>query len=349
MTINNIISRLFDSGLPRRFAPRNDDLGNLVQKLETSSLRGAVGDAANQNLHAASNSKKNLTIIITTFNSEKVILQCLNKINFARYDVIVVDNNSQDQTTNIIEQNFSQAKLIKLTKNIGYGRANNVALRQTETDFAMILNPDAFIPEENIETILNLMQKKPKIALAGPLLMQHYPIQEDDKIKQLKIVDSNLITRFDEYLSVKYIIGAILFLKMSVFKQIGFFDENIFLYYEDDEISWRTIQNGYQAAIIPDAHGFHIGQGSSGGSIRSTYKRFWHRALSKLYWKEKRKGKLIAIKSAVRLVIVFLIKSLFYIIICNPKKAVANFASCLGSSSFLIGLKAFDKNDNPRG
>ncbi len=295
------------------------------------------------------NNTKNLTIIITTFNSKNVILQSLSKINFAKYDVIVVDNNSQDQTIEIIEQNFSQVKLIKLAKNIGYGRANNVALRQTKTDFAMILNPDAFIFKDDIEIILNLMQKKQEIAIAGPLLLQHHPILEDDRMKQMKVVESNLIDRFDEYLSVKYIIGAILFLRMSVFKEIGFFDENIFLYYEDDEISWRAINNGYKAAIIASAHGFHIGQGSSGGSLRTIYRRFWHRSLSKLYWKEKQKGKLVAVKSGVRLVMFFLIKSLFYIITFNPKKTVTNFASCLGSFSFLIGLKAFDKNNNPRG
>ena len=135
---------------------------------------------------------------------------------------------------------------------------------------------------------------------------------------------------------------------MSVFKKIGFFDENIFLYYEDDEISWRTVQSGYKAAIMSDALGFHIGQGSSGGKLRNIYKRFWHRALSKLYWKKKQKGKFTAIKSAIRLVIVFFIKSIFYATTFNPKKTVENFASCCGSFSFLIGLKAFDKNDNPR-
>jgi GT2 family glycosyltransferase len=179
--------------------------------------------------------------------------------------------------------------------------------------------------------------------------LQNYPALEDDKIKQLKVVESNLLERCDDYLAVKYIIGAILFLRMSVFKKIGFFDENIFLYYEDDEISWRAIKNGYKAAIVPSAQGFHIGQGSSGGKLRNIYKRFWHRALSKLYWKKKQKGKFAAIKSAVRLAILFFIKSMVYAITFNPKKAVENFASCCGSFSFLIGLKAFDKNDNPRG
>lgn len=290
----------------------------------------------------------NLSIIVLTYNSSKIIESCLNRLNFDRYQVIVVDNASSDNSVEIVSNKFPKAQIIKLDKNIGYGRGNNVALRQVKTEFAMILNPDAFITEDNIEKILTLMQKNLEIALAGPLLMQHYPLVEEDRIKQLQVVESNLISKFDEYYSVKYIIGAVLFLKMSVFEKIGFFDENIFLYYEDDEISWRTIKNGYKAAIVSDAYGFHIGHGSSGSSIRGIYKRFWHRALSKFYWKQKQKGRLVAVKSAIRLVIVFFIKGLFYTITFNMKKAVANFASCFGSFSFLIGLKAFDKNDNPR-
>lgn len=291
----------------------------------------------------------NLTIIIVSFNSAKIITTCLEKINFSKYHVVLVDNASADNTIQIVADNFPQVKIIKLDKNIGYGRANNVALMQVETEFAMILNPDAFILENDIEKILLLLQKTPQVALAGPLLLTKYPAEEEDKINQLKIIQSNTLESFAEYFSVKYIIGAILFLRMSVFKEIGFFDENIFLYYEDDEISWRVVQNRYQAAIIPSSQGFHVGQGSSGGRLRNIYKRFWHRALSKLYWKQKQKGKLIATKSAIRLVVFFFIKSIFYAITFNPKKSVENIASCCGSMAFLIGLKAFDTNNNSRG
>jgi N-acetylglucosaminyl-diphospho-decaprenol L-rhamnosyltransferase len=292
--------------------------------------------------------QKNLTIIIVSFNSAQIIKSCLDRINFSRYEAILIDNNSSDNTTQIVQEKFPQVKLIKNHKNIGYGRANNIGLRLVETDFAMILNPDAFISEKDIELVLEKMIANPKIALAGPLLLPSHPATEDKKSKQLKIAEGNLLENFLEYLSVKYIIGAILFFKMSVFQQIGFFDEDIFLYYEDDEISWRVIKSGYTAAIVPSAQGFHIGHGSSGGKLRNIYKRFWHRALSKLYWKKKQKGKLMAMKSAIRLVIVFFIKSFLYLITLQPKKMVENFASFCGSFSFLIGLKAFDKNDNPR-
>ena len=290
-----------------------------------------------------------LSIIIVTFNSSKVIEKCLSNLNQNIHNVIVVDNASTDNTIQIITQKFPQIKIIKNNKNIGYGRGNNIALKQIKTDFALILNPDAFIFEEDIEKIITLMTKNPQIALAAPLLLTHYPILEEDKNQQLQIVKKNLIKKFDEYLSVKYLIGAILFLNMNIFRKIGFFDERIFLYYEDDEISWRSIKNGYKAVILPQAQGFHIGSNSSGNKLRDIYRRFWHRALSKLYWKQKQKGRLIAIKSAIRLVAIFLLKSIFYATIFNPKESIANLASCCGSISFLIGLTAFDKNDNPRG
>jgi N-acetylglucosaminyl-diphospho-decaprenol L-rhamnosyltransferase len=292
---------------------------------------------------------KNLTIIIVTFNSGEIIEKCLSKLNAEKYEVVVVDNASADNTTEIVTNKFPQVKLIKSEKNIGYFRANNLALRKVETEFALILNPDAFIDEENIEKVLKTLEKNSEIALAGPLLLTKYPLEKNDEAQQLKIVESNSIAKFEDFTAVKYIIGAVLFLRMSVFKEIGFFDEEIFLYYEDDEISWRAVKNGFKAAIITEVYGYHIGHGSSGSKLRNIYKRFWHRALSKLYWKKKQKGYLSALKSSLRLILMFLMKSIFYLVIFDFKKSVENFASCLGAIAFLINMKAFDSKGNARG
>ena len=70
-----------------------------------------------------------------------------------------------------------------------------------------------------------------------PLLLNYYPYQEQDAQKELAIVKSNAIEFEENFINVKYIIGAILFFNMSIFHKIGFFDEKIFLYYEDDEIN----------------------------------------------------------------------------------------------------------------
>jgi len=290
-----------------------------------------------------------LSIIITTFNSSAIILSCLEKIDFQKYETIVVDNNSKDNTVNLIKDNFPFVKIIVNKNNIGYGRANNIGLQSIQTEYALILNPDAFIFSVDIEKILKAMQQDPQIALAGPLLLNYYPYQEQDARQELSIVKNNAIEFKDGFISVKYIIGAILFFKMSIFHKIGFFDEKIFLYYEDDEISYRVIKNKYKIAIFSEIFGYHIGSGSSGKNLRSLYRRFWHRALSKFYWKEKQKGKSKAIFSAVKLSFSFFLQIFFYIILFNKKKVVQTLASFCGTFAYLARLTAFDKNDNPRG
>jgi len=303
-----------------------------------------------------SQEKYRATIVIVTFNSSKVIFNTLAKLDFNRFKVIVVDNQSSDNCCQIVKDNFPMVKLIILPKNIGYGRANNIALRVIDTEFAIILNPDALIDNMAIDLMIEIVDKNSEIAIAGPILLNANDCQ-DQKSSQFNlakhdatiILKQNLIAETELFYLVKYLIGAVMLLRMSIFKQIGFFDEKIFLYYEDDEITWRTISCGYKVAIIKDAFAFHLGGGSSGSSLRFLYKRFWHRALSKFYWKVKQKGQNQARISAIKLLLVFIIKSLFFLMIFRLRKSVEYFASASGTMAFLLNLTAFDKNDNSRG
>ena len=292
---------------------------------------------------------RQLTFIITTYNSAGVIDNCLNKINFNNYEVIVVDNNSSDKTTEIISEKYPLVNLIKNKKNYGYGRANNIGLRATTTPYALILNPDAFIFEKDLEKIIVMMDKNLEIGIGAPVILNSYPLREDDRLQEIAVINNNLIKDFGDFKAVKYIIGACEILRMDLFKKIGFFDEKIFLYYEDDEICHRTILNNKICAICVDAIAYHIGQGSSGTNLRGIYRRFWHRALSKFYWKEKQKGFFNAYFSALKLSLSFLLKIIFYGVIFNSKKLFQNLGSLNGTLSYLIRLSAFDKNDNPRG
>ena len=295
------------------------------------------------------NSARKLTFIITTFNSAEVIDACLNKINFSNYEVIVIDNNSNDKTTEIVSQKYPLVTLIKNKKNYGYGRANNIGLRATTTPYALILNPDAFIFEEDLEKLIAMMDQNSEIAIGAPLLLNSYPLSENNRLEQIKIVNNNLIKDFGDFKAVKYIIGACEILRMDFFQKIGFFDEKIFLYYEDDEICHRTILNNKICAICVDALAYHIGQGSSGTNLRGIYRRFWHRALSKFYWKEKQKGFFNAYFSAIKLSFSFFGQAIFYGINYDSKKFSQNLGSLNGTLSYLARLSAFDKNDNPRG
>ena len=82
---------------------------------------------------------KDLTIIIVTFNSSEVIGKCLENLNADKYDILVVDNTSSDDTYKIVENSFPKVEIIRNNQNSGYGRANNIGLRRAKTEFALIL------------------------------------------------------------------------------------------------------------------------------------------------------------------------------------------------------------------
>lgn len=295
---------------------------------------------------------QNLTIIVLTYNSEHIIKSCLNHLNFDKYKVIVVDNASFDNTVEVVRQNFPQAKIMQLKKNIGYGNGNNQALKTVDTEFALILNPDSVIAEEDIEKVLAEMKKNPLVANAGPIVLRKYPFEQSELDEALKNAEEDLSTIQDLYWDkvggnylVRFIVGASLFMRMSIFKEIGFFDEKIFLYYEDDELCKRVRDKGYQSITVPTAKAFHIGGESSGEkSLKSLYKKTWHLYWSKFYWKQLQKGSFRARRSAAKFSVVYFIKAAFFALILNQEKAVFNLAASAGSFAFFMGRGSFSKD-----
>ena len=300
----------------------------------------------------------NLTIIILAYNSAKIIKSCLEVLNFEKYKVVVVDNASKDGTAEFIRQNFPQVLVQELPKNIGYGNGNNVALNQLTTEFALILNPDAVIFEKDIEIVLEVMKKNPLVAMAGPVVLDNFPLEQKELAEKIAHMEQDLAgikdghyEKIDGNFSVRFLIGAALFMQVAAMKKIGFFDKEIFLYYEDDELCGRVRANGYHNFVIPTAVAFHIGGGgkSSGSSLKGTYKKSWHLTWSKLYWKYLRKGNLRAKRSAFKFILVYLVKSLVFALRFDAEKLVKNLGACAGALAFFIGLRAFDKNGNSRG
>ena len=296
--------------------------------------------------------EKNLTIIILTYNSGHIIAECLSRLNFDKYDVVVVDNASSDNSVETVTTNFPKAKIIKLGCNSGYSRGNNAALRQTNSEFSLILNPDSIIKEEDIEIVLKKMISNNKIASAGPLILSSYPINETEKALKLRDIKQNFSGQIDatnNNILVNFISGSVLFLRMDILKKIGLFDENIFMFYEDDELSKRIIENSYFNAIIADAVAFHQEANSSRKSLFNLFKRNWHlKGWSKLYWKQINKGQFRAKISAVKLVFTYFSLSLLKLTTFDREGFISNLGACLGSISFLAGLKAFKNNGEPR-
>ena len=295
--------------------------------------------------------KNNLTIVIVTYNSEAIINNCLTNISFDKNEVFIVDNNSSDKTLEIVANNFPSVKIIKNNNNIGFGRANNIALAQTKNDFALILNVDAQITEEDIEKTIAIMLQNPDIAIAGGIV--HNCVVENNKIISFHPCPKNLEQlkkeQPQEIYFNKFVTGAGMFLNMKIMRKIGFFDEGFFLYGEDNEICKRVVKKGFKTAIFNDTKLLHIGNSSSKITDAESTKIYWHKfGWSKLYYTQKVHGIIVAKLKAIRMILKFSIICAKELIV-NQKIPAIKSQGLKGSIAYFIGLGAFDKNNKPRG
>jgi len=295
--------------------------------------------------------KNNLTIVIVTYNSEAIINNCLTNISFDKNEVFIVDNNSSDKTLEIVANNFPSVKIIKNNNNIGFGRANNIALAQTKNDFALILNVDAQITEEDIEKTIAIMSQNPDIAIAGGIV--YNCVVENNKIISFHPCPKNLEQlkkeKPQEIYFNKFVTGAGMFLNMKIMSKIGFFDEGFFLYGEDNEICKRVVKKGFKTAIFNDTKLLHIGNSSSKITDAESTKIYWHKfGWSKLYYTQKVHGIIVAKLKAIRMILKFSIICLKEFIL-NRKISAIKSQGLKGSIAYFIGLGAFDKNNKPRG
>ncbi|MFT6332442.1 MAG: GT2 family glycosyltransferase [Lentimonas sp.] len=292
---------------------------------------------------------KNLSIILVTFNSAKIISSSLSRINFNKYNVFVVDNASLDETCSIVSKDFPEAVLIKNNKNIGYGRANNIALREAKSDFSLLLNADAFISEETIDKIVSSMSKNDQVAIAGPFVYGCSNVDLENERLCTNIKKTRSFSEDDNFFFNQFITGAAMFMNMKIMRKINFFDEGFFLYGEDNEICKRAVKKGYKTAIAKNTKFHHLSGQSCDINQKTREKIIWHKiAWSKLYYTQKVHGIFIARLKAIRMILKFtllIIKDL----IKNRKISATNKSAFKGCIDFMVGLKAFDKNDNPRG
>ena len=284
-------------------------------------------------------SQINLTIIIVSFNSSEVIINCLKSFDINKYKVFVVDNKSSDNTLQIVknfkkQNNLESLCIIENDKNIGFGRANNMVLKNCDTPFALIINPDAQIDDENISQCLNVLENNPQIAISSPEVFAQKPVALD---KNISICYEN------------FIVGGVMFVNMTNLQKIGFFAEEYFMFAEDSDLCYRSIKLGYKNAIIKGLFALHQGGNSSKKTLRNYYRRFWHLGWSKTNYKIKRKNKFNYYRSTLRLGFWYFLLAIIYLCLLNYNKSVKKLAFSLGCLARLIGLKAFDKNGNPRG
>lgn len=231
-----------------------------------------------------------LSAIMVSYNTRELTLKCLRSL-FAdcremSAEVWVVDNASTDGTVDAIRREFPFVKLIANDNNIGFGAANNQAMREASGEYFLLTNSDAVIESGAVAGLIDYLKRHPHVAAVGPrmlnedgtLQMSCYPFPSLLRAW----IDSLSLARFVSYRSalgdfrswdhdseriVPWVIGACMLVRRSVYQQIGGFDERFFLYAEETDWQRRMRLAGWEIGFTPSASVTHLA-GASGSYDR---------------------------------------------------------------------------------
>tara|TARA_B110000977_G_scaffold159783_1_gene203826 strand:- start:1150 stop:2025 length:876 start_codon:yes stop_codon:yes gene_type:complete len=280
---------------------------------------------------------KNITAIIVTFRSEKVIFDCLKSIKDIK-KIIIVDNSFDRKLKKKVLLKFPRVNFILSAKNLGYGAGNNVALKKVKTKYAIILNPDTILFRGCIANLLILAKNlKNKFSIIAPSINGHiknYGFFTSGKVKKQ-------IVKKTAYFNVDYVKGFAMFLNIQKIKSIGYFDENFFMYLEEIDLCKRLKEINEKIIVSLDAKSKHLGAKSSNIGFEFEINRNWHWMWSKMYFASKYNGffesRIVAVPELIKLII----KNLFYFVFFNRSKLLVANARMCGLLASFFKLKSY--------
>ncbi|MEH2282945.1 MAG: glycosyltransferase family 2 protein [Nostoc sp.] len=220
-----------------------------------------------------------VSVILVNYNGADILPNCLNSLEeFLPKDnceIILVDNNSQDNSICIVDDKFSNIKLIKLPENVGFGAGNNAGAKLATGEFLFLLNTDTVLISNILPHLIELMQADPQVGIIGPKLLNpddslqisfspEIGIKGEFKAKKMhknaqNKNNLNIIEQaFQEIKEVDIVVGAAFFIRADLFNFLGGFDEKFFLYFEESDLCQRVRNEGYKIIYTPHVSLIHI-------------------------------------------------------------------------------------------
>lgn len=229
---------------------------------------------------------KDISVVIVNYNVKDLVDNCIASIYKANsnskysLDIFFVDNNSVDGSASHIKNKYPGVKVIELEENLGFSKANNIALRQVESKYVLVLNPDTLLEENTFEKIIKFIESNPKAgAVTSKLIKQDGTLDAACKrsfptpsaaiprmlglshiFPKSKLFSKYNLTYLDENKTHKVdaICGAFMFMPKEILEKVGLFDEDYFMYGEDLDLCYRINKAGYEIYYYPEVTTIHL-------------------------------------------------------------------------------------------
>lgn len=235
-----------------------------------------------------------LSVIIVSYNVKHYVEQCLislrRALNGIDAEVFVVDNHSHDGTVELLRAQFPEVRVVASNHNLGFARANNIAIRQSQSEYVLLLNPDTVVAENTIAECIGFMDEHPKAGGLGARMLRADGNDAKESRRGLPTPAvafykmSGLCSRFprsrrfghyymgylpwDEPAQIEVISGAFCFLRRAAIDEVGLLDEDFFMYGEDIDLSYRLLRGGYENWYLPTKILHYKGESTQKSSFR---------------------------------------------------------------------------------
>jgi len=207
--------------------------------------------------------KGNVYIIVLNFNGKPLLRKCIesiqNKTFYRNYKIIVVDNNSQDKSVEMIKNSFPKVKLIENPKNYGFSKGNNIGIRKAlknEADFILLLNNDTEVRKNWLKEMVKVANSDEKIGIVGSKqILPNGKIQKSCYNYRYGLSKRFAPQKMEE---VDCVVASCMLIKNEVVNKIGFLDENFFpIYFEDVDYCFRARKSGFKIIYTPESIIYH--------------------------------------------------------------------------------------------
>ncbi len=233
-----------------------------------------------------------VSIIILTYNSEKYIERLIKSIHQYNtnedFETIIVDNNSADNTIDVIskiQDPKSKIQLIKNKENVGFAKGINIGARVASGEYLLFINPDTEFNHGDTREMLQIFSENRSVGIVGGKLIDREGKDEKSAGRFFGVYEVFLIALgLDETFNVRFapnivqkvdfVSGGFMMVRLDIFEELGGFDENLFMYIEDIELCYRAKMKGYFTYFTPNVILVHEAHGSSnrGFAVKNIYR-----------------------------------------------------------------------------